>query len=28
MTMVDFFSRLSGRYDARAIIELEPGAHA
>jgi len=26
MTMVDFWSRLAGRYDARAIVELEPAA--
>jgi len=26
MTVVDFFSRLTGRYDARAIVELEPAA--
>jgi PPOX class probable F420-dependent enzyme len=26
MTVVDFFSRLSGRIDARAIVELEPAA--
>jgi uncharacterized protein len=25
MTLVDFFSRLTGRIDARAIVELEPG---
>jgi PPOX class probable F420-dependent enzyme len=26
MTVVDFFSRLSGRIDGRAIVELEPAA--
>jgi len=25
MTLVDFFSRLAGRIDGRAIVELEPG---
>jgi PPOX class probable F420-dependent enzyme len=28
MTAVDFFSKLTGRYDARAIIQLEPEARA
>jgi uncharacterized protein len=28
MTLVDFFSRLSGRIDGRAIIELSPGGGA
>jgi uncharacterized protein len=26
MTMVDFWSRLAGRIDARAIVEIEPAA--
>jgi PPOX class probable F420-dependent enzyme len=26
MTMVDFWSRIAGRYDKRAIVELEPVA--
>ena len=26
MTMVDFWSRLAGRYDKRAIVEIEPVA--
>ena len=28
MTVVDFFSKLTGRHGARAILELAPGAHA
>ena len=26
MTLVDFWSRLAGRFDKRAIVEIEPGA--
>ena len=28
MTLVDFFSRLTGRIDGRAIVEIEPGGGA